>query len=117
MKNQQVQPNTTSRTFTENAAVWLGPLFYAYSNGLLGTVVTEATSSSTTSYRVIGGLVLASSAYFAAQLISAIRGRKPARQPEVSKETVRPKATSMAPHFSTIQLPRGHFTGTVDRNK
>jgi hypothetical protein len=48
--------NTRSRTFTENAAIWLGPLFYAYSNGSIGTVVTEATSASTTSYRVIGGL-------------------------------------------------------------
>ena len=72
-ENQIVQPNTTSRTFTENAAVWLGPLFYAYSNGLLGTVVTEATSSSTTSYRVIGGLgtrqfgLFRGSAYFGHQ--------------------------------------------------
>ena len=54
--NQTVQKNTAARTLTEHASAWLGPLFYAYSNGSIGTVVTEAISSSTTSYRVIGGL-------------------------------------------------------------
>jgi hypothetical protein len=52
----QSLPSTRSKTFTESAGVWLGPLFYAYSNASIGTVVTDATSSSTTSYRVIGGL-------------------------------------------------------------
>jgi hypothetical protein len=63
-ENQTIQPNFSSRTFAENAAAWLGPLFYAYSNGTVSTVVTDATSGptnptpsiSTTSYRVIGGL-------------------------------------------------------------
>jgi hypothetical protein len=63
-ENQTLQPSFNSRTLTENAAIWLGPLFYAYSNGSVSTVVTDATSSattsspstSTTSYRVIGGL-------------------------------------------------------------
>jgi hypothetical protein len=54
--NQTVLKNTASRTFTEHAATWLGPLFYAYSDGSIGTVTTEAISTSTTSYRVIGGL-------------------------------------------------------------
>lgn len=53
---QQSSLSTRSRTFTENAGVWLGPLFYAYSNGVISTVVTDATSASTTSYRVVGGL-------------------------------------------------------------
>jgi len=48
--------NTRSKTLTENASFWLGPLFYAYSTGSVGTVLTELTSTSTTSYRVIGGL-------------------------------------------------------------
>jgi hypothetical protein len=71
-------PNFRSRTLTENAGVWLGPLFYAYSTGSIGTVVTDATSSSTTSssttsYRVIGGLgtrqfgLFRGSAYFGHQ--------------------------------------------------
>jgi hypothetical protein len=54
--NQTVLKNTASRTFTEHAATWLGPLLYAYSDGSIGTVTTEAISTSTTSYRVIGGL-------------------------------------------------------------
>jgi hypothetical protein len=48
--------STRSRTLTESAGVWLGPVLYAYSNGSVGTVVTDAISASTTSYRVIGGL-------------------------------------------------------------
>jgi hypothetical protein len=56
----QSLPSTRSRTLTEDARFWLSPLFYAYSNGSVGTVVTDATSAapslSTTSYRVIGGL-------------------------------------------------------------
>jgi hypothetical protein len=56
----QGTPNFTTSTYSERAAFWLGPLIYAYSNGSIGTFVTDATSglasSSTTSYRVIGGL-------------------------------------------------------------
>jgi hypothetical protein len=48
--------NTRSRSFSETGGIWLGPLFYAYSNGSIGTVTTEATSVSTTSYRIVGGI-------------------------------------------------------------
>ena len=70
--NQSLEPDTSSRTLTERAAFWLGPLFYLYSTGSVSTVVTDATTGSTapspagsatsspsfltTSYRVIGGL-------------------------------------------------------------
>ena len=43
-ENQSLQPNFNSRTLTEHAASWLGPLFYAYSNGSVSTVVTDATT-------------------------------------------------------------------------
>jgi hypothetical protein len=63
-ENQTIQPNFSSRTLTENAAAWLGPLVYAYSNGSVTTIVDDAViganistpSASITSYRVIGGL-------------------------------------------------------------
>jgi hypothetical protein len=63
-ENQTIQQSFNSRTLTENAGFWLGPLLYAYSNGSVSTLVTDAASSattslpstSTTSYRVIGGL-------------------------------------------------------------
>jgi Putative beta-barrel porin 2 len=71
-ENQTLQPDFNSRTLTERAAFWLGPLLYAYSNGSVTTLVTDATSGSTTStpsgstapspsvsttsYRIIGGL-------------------------------------------------------------
>ena len=80
-ENQSLQSNFSSRTLTERAAVWLGPLFYAYSNGSIGTILPDATSgsttslpsASTTSYRVIGGLgtrqfgLFRSSVYFGHQ--------------------------------------------------
>jgi hypothetical protein len=71
-ENQSLEADTSSRTLTERAAFWLGPLFYVYSNGSVSTVLTDATTGSsalssagsavsspsflTTSYRVIGGL-------------------------------------------------------------
>jgi hypothetical protein len=63
-ENQTIQPDFSSRTLTENAAAWLGPLVYAYSNGSVTTTVDDAIngpnisspSTSITSYRVIGGL-------------------------------------------------------------
>lgn len=63
-ENQTVQPNFASKTFTENAAAWLGPLIYAYSNGSVSAILndtvaginTSALFPSTTSYRVVGGL-------------------------------------------------------------
>lgn len=48
--------NSSSRTFTERAGFWLGPMFYMYSEGVVGTVSIDATSASTTSHRVVGGL-------------------------------------------------------------
>ena len=79
--NQTVQPSFNSRTFSERAAFWLGPLLYAYSNGSFGAIVTDATlgavsplpSVTTNSYRVVGGLgtrqsaIIYGSAYFGHQ--------------------------------------------------
>ncbi|MGJ4940751.1 outer membrane beta-barrel protein [Bradyrhizobium sp. HKCCYLS1011] len=62
----QTALSTRSRTYTENAAFWLGPAVFAYSNGSFGTVTTDATSVSTTSYRAIGG--------FGTDQISLFRG-------------------------------------------
>jgi hypothetical protein len=62
-ENQSVTPNFSSRTFTENASAWLGPLIYAYSSGTVTATTEDAVpglggspSTSFTSYRVIGGL-------------------------------------------------------------
>jgi len=56
----QALPNSSSRTLTERASFWLGPLFYVYSDGVFGTVALDSTpasvSTSTTSHRVVGGL-------------------------------------------------------------
>jgi hypothetical protein len=47
--------DSTSKTLTEHAGVWLGPLFYAYSDGSVATT-SITTSGQTTSYRVVGGI-------------------------------------------------------------
>jgi putative beta-barrel porin BBP2 len=80
-ENETAQQNFNSRTFSEKAGFWLGPLFYAYSNGAFSTIVTDATfgavsalpSQTTTSYLVQGGLgtrqsaIIFGSAYFGHQ--------------------------------------------------
>src|ERR1700722_4074163 len=40
-ENQTIQPNFSSRTLTENAAAWLGPLVYVYSNGTVTTTADD----------------------------------------------------------------------------
>jgi Putative beta-barrel porin 2 len=74
--SQSLQSNR-SKTFAEHAAFWLGPMLYAYSDGTIGTTVTDPTpflaSTSTTSYRAIGGIgtrqigLFRGSAYFGHQ--------------------------------------------------
>jgi hypothetical protein len=65
--------NSKSRTFTEHASFWLGPVFYAYSDGALSTVAFDQTLTTTTSHRVLGGLgtrqfgLFRASAYFGHQ--------------------------------------------------
>jgi Putative beta-barrel porin 2 len=69
----QASQDSRTRSLTENASVWLGPLLYAYSNGSIATFVPVASSGSTTSYRVVGGVgtrqfgLFRSSAYFGHQ--------------------------------------------------
>jgi Putative beta-barrel porin 2 len=74
----QGTPNFTSSTYTERAAFWLGPLIYAYSNGSMGTFVTDAIpgspQSSTTSYRVIGGLGTRSNELFSGSVYFGHQG-------------------------------------------
>ena len=46
----------TAITFTEDGAFWLGPLFYAYSDGSFTTRENTSPKSDSTAYRVIGGI-------------------------------------------------------------
>jgi Putative beta-barrel porin 2 len=62
-ENESALPSFSSRTLSENASTWLGPLIYAYSSGSVTTTVDDAVaglsgspSISITSYRVVGGL-------------------------------------------------------------
>ena len=68
--------NFTNKTYSEDAAFWLGPLFYFYTDGTFNTRTTEsltAPSSDSTAYRVMGGIgtrqfgLFRASAYFGHQ--------------------------------------------------
>jgi hypothetical protein len=110
-ENGPAQSNFNSRTFTERGGVWLSPLFYAYSDGAIGTVVTDATpavpSNSTTSYRVVGGI---GTRQFALYRLSAYYGHQGSQSNsataggEVYGGTVS--------YYATRNLT---FTGTLDR--
>ena len=63
----------TAKTFTEDAAFWLGPVFYAYSDGSFSARSNTYPNPDTTAYRVIGGIgtrqfgLFRASAYFGYQ--------------------------------------------------
>ena len=119
-ENQTVQPNFSSRTFTENAAVWFGPLIYAYSNGYLSTVITDATlgtagltpSTSTTSYRVIGGLGTRPGELFRGL---AYFGHQGSDSGSASSGAYPLEVTSTGARFTTIPSPSWTFSRTIDR--
>jgi hypothetical protein len=105
-ENTQISPNTRSRTFTESAGVWLGPLFYAYSNGSIGTVVTDATNASITSYRVIGGLGTRQFGLFRSSVYFGHQG---------SEGSLTAGGDVYGGALSYYPTPRWTLTGTVDK--
>ena len=52
---QQGSTDYTNKTFTEDAAFWLGPVFYFYTDGAYNIRTTDPDLNST-SYRIVGGL-------------------------------------------------------------
>ena len=114
-ENQNLQANFNSRTLTENAAAWIGPLLYAYTNGVATTIVTDATSSpvastpstSTTSYRVVGGLGTDPLALFRGSVYFGHQGSEGAG--ETAGGNVYGATLAYQPIFPLT------FTGTVDR--
>jgi hypothetical protein len=114
-ENQTVQPNFTSKTFTENAAAWLGPLVYAYSNGSVSAILndtiaginTSALFPSTTSYRVVGGLGTRPGEWFRGSVYFGHQGS------EGGGETA--GGNVYGGQLSYRPTPELTFTGTVDR--
>ena len=51
--NTILSPDITAKTLSGNASFWLGPVFYAYTNG---TYASQTSSTNSTAYRVIGGI-------------------------------------------------------------
>lgn len=49
-------PGFTTSSFGENGAVWLGPVFYAYSNGSFARTSDAAPNPNSSAYRVVGGI-------------------------------------------------------------
>ena len=76
------QPDYINKTFSEDAAFWLGPVFYAYSNGRYNIRDTDPSAiagsslmpgNTSTAYRIVGGIgtrqfgLFRASAYFGHQ--------------------------------------------------
>ena len=114
-ENEVAQPSFNSRTFSERAAFWLGPLVYAYSNGSLGTIVTDATfgsasfmpSITATSYQVLGGLGTRQSAIVYGSVYFGHQGSNYAGA--TAEGNVYGASLSYRP------TPQWTLTGTVDR--
>src|SRR3984957_15939977 len=73
----------TATTFREYAAFWLGPLFYAYSNGAF--VINQETSPNPNSnaYEIVGGIgTRQSGALFRASLYFGYQGTQPTGSPQ-----------------------------------
>lgn len=49
-------PGFTTKSLSENGAVWLGPVFYAYSNGSFAQTSDTAPNPNSNAYRVVGGI-------------------------------------------------------------
>jgi hypothetical protein len=49
-------PGFTSKSFSENGSVWLGPVFYAYSNGSFATTTNASPNPDSSAYRIVGGI-------------------------------------------------------------
>jgi hypothetical protein len=49
-------PGFTTSSFSENGAFWLGPVFYAYSNGSFARTSDASPNPNSTAYRVVGGI-------------------------------------------------------------
>jgi hypothetical protein len=107
--------NTRARTFTENASFWLGPLLYAYSNGSIGTVVADATSASTTSYRVVGGLGTRQFGLFQGSIYFGHQGSKFGAAPGIAQGNNTAGGDVYGASISYYPTPLWTLTGTVDR--
>ena len=51
--NTTISPDITAKTLTGKASVWLGPVFYAYTNGTYASQISMVNSSA---YRIVGGI-------------------------------------------------------------
>jgi hypothetical protein len=49
-------PGFSTNSFSENGAVWLGPVFYAYSNGSFALTSNASPNPNSSAYRVVGGI-------------------------------------------------------------
>ncbi len=115
--SQVLQGNFRSRTLTENAGAWLGPLLYAYSSGSVGTIVTDASSispapNSTTSYRVLGGL---GTRQFGLWRGSLYFGHQGSQSSTVGLPDISTGGDVYGGAIFYYPIPQLAFTGTVDR--
>lgn len=114
-ESQVLLKDTSSRTFSENAAFWLSPLFYAYSSGVVSTVATSATSSSTTSYRVLGGLGSRQFGLWRGSVYFGHQGSRTSNTSAGAPNTISAGGDIYGASISYYPTPQLTFKGTVDR--
>ena len=73
--------NFNQKSFTEDAAFWLGPIFYVYSDGSFAMTDNSIPNPNSSSYRVIGGLGTRQVGLFRASLYFGDQGTETAGAP------------------------------------
>jgi hypothetical protein len=74
----------TAKTFRENGAFWLGPVFYAYSDGSFTMRSNTSPNVDSTAYRVVGGIGTRQFGLFRASFYFGPRDRSSLGRPGVT---------------------------------
>jgi len=114
-ESQVVFRNYNRRQFTEHASFWLGPLFYAYSDGSIGTVETDGTSGSTTAYRVLGGFGTRQFGLWRGSLYFGHQGSQSNTATSGVTNNVTAGGDIYGGTIAYYPIPQWTLTGTVDR--
>lgn len=114
-ESQVLVKNYNRRQFTEHASFWLGPLFYAYSDGTIGTIVTDGALSSTTSFRVLGGLGTRQFGLWRGSLYFGRQGSQGSNATGGVTNNVSAGGEIYGGTITYYPTPQLTFAGTVDR--
>jgi hypothetical protein len=106
-RTQQPSLNFTAKTFTEDTAFWLGPLFYAYSSGSYSTRSNVAPPPTFTAYRIVGGIGTRQFGLFRASAYFGNQGSQSSGQPSAGGNV-------FGSTFSYYPTPLWTITANID---